>query len=153
RRRGLGAARLGGEIRALLLGAGRAAGFHREQGRDLARICRHPRRNRRRPGGRAMIHTHNGVEIEVPPHIEKRMRRGDWKLLLALAAFLVLAILSATGIDDMLIAAGVTNGFVAFIVPVGKLAALASLTAFFIVGLNRRHRREQALLNFYLRAG
>jgi len=100
-----------------------------------------------------MIHTHNGVQIEVPPHIQKRMRRGDWKLLLALAAFVVLAVLSAIGIDDILIAAGVTNEFVAFIVPVGKLAALAGLTGFFIVGLNRRHRREQALLDFYQHAG
>ena len=100
-----------------------------------------------------MIRTHNGVEIDVPPHIERRIRRHDWTLLLALLAFVALAVLSAIGIDDFLIAAGVTNEFVAFIVPVGKLAALAGLTGFFIVGLNRRHRREQALLDFYQHAG
>lgn len=100
-----------------------------------------------------MIHTHNGVQIEVPPHIERRMRRGDWKLLLALLGFVVLCVLSAIGMDDMLVAAGVTNGFVAFIVPVGKLAALAGLAGFFTIGINRRHRREQELLDFYARDG
>jgi hypothetical protein len=100
-----------------------------------------------------MIHTHDGVEIDVPAHIEKRLRRGDWKLLLALLGFVVLVVLSAIGIDDMLIAAGITNGFVAFIVPVGKLAALAGLTGIFIVGLNRRHRVERELLDSYVRDG
>jgi hypothetical protein len=100
-----------------------------------------------------MIREHNGVQIDVPPDIERRMRRDDWKLLLALLGFVVLVVLSAIGIDDILIAAGVTNGTVAFIVPVGKLAALAGLIGFFIAGLNRRHRREQALLDFHQRAG
>lgn len=100
-----------------------------------------------------MIHEHDGVQIDVPPDIERRIRHGDWQLLLALLGFVVLAVLSAIGIDDMLIAAGVTNEFVAFIVPVGKLAALAGLIGFFAVGINRRHRREQALLGFYQRTG
>jgi hypothetical protein len=100
-----------------------------------------------------MIRTHNGVQIDVPPHIEQRLRRGDGKLLLALLALVGLGVLSAIGIDDMLVAARVTNGFVAFIVPVGNLAALAGVIGIFIAGLNRRHRREQELLDFYLRAG
>ena len=100
-----------------------------------------------------MIHTHDGVEIDVPAHIEKRLRRGDWKLLLVLLGYVVLFILSAIGIDDMLVAARVTNGFVAFIVPVGKLAALAGLTGIFIVGLNRKHRFERELLDSYMRTG
>jgi hypothetical protein len=100
-----------------------------------------------------MIRTHGGVQIDVPPHIEKRLRRDDWKLLLALLAYIVLAVLSAIGIDDMLVAARVTNGFVAFIVPVGSLAAQAGVIGIFIVGLNRKHRREQALLDSYLRVG
>jgi hypothetical protein len=100
-----------------------------------------------------MIHEHNGVQIDVPPDIERRIRRGDWKLLLALLGFVVLAVLSAIGFDDILIAAGVTNGTVAFIVPVAKLAALAGLTGFFVAGLNRRHHREQALLDFHQRTG
>jgi hypothetical protein len=103
--------------------------------------------------GAAMIHEHNGVQIDVPPDIERRIRRGDWKLLLALLGFVVLAVLSAIGFDDILIAAGVTNGTVAFIVPVAKLAALAGLTGFFVAGLNRRHHREQALLDFHQRTG
>ncbi len=100
-----------------------------------------------------MIREHNGVQIDVPPDIERRIRRGDWKLLLALLGFVVLAVLSAIGFDDILIAAGVTNGTVAFIVPVAKLAALAGLPVFFTAGLNRRPRREQALLDFHQRAG
>jgi len=100
-----------------------------------------------------MIRTHNGVQIEVPKHIEQRMRRGDGTLLLALLAYVVLGVLSAIGIDSLLVEARITNGFVAFIVPVANLAALAGLTGLFIAGLNRKHRREQELLESYLRAG
>jgi hypothetical protein len=100
-----------------------------------------------------MIRTHDGVQIEVPAHIEKRLRRGDWKLLLALLGYVVLGVLSAIGIDDMLVAARVTNGFVAFIVPVGNLATLAGVTGIFIVGLNRKHRFERELLDSYMRTG
>jgi hypothetical protein len=100
-----------------------------------------------------MIRNHNGVQIEVPPHIERRIRRGDGKLLLALAGFVVLGVLSAIGIDDMLVAARITNSLVAFIVPVANLAALAGITAIFVVGLNRRHRIEQELLDSFVRAG
>ena len=100
-----------------------------------------------------MIRTHNGVQIDVPPHIERRIRRHDWTLLLALLGFVVLMVLSAIGIDDMLVAARVTNGFVALIVPVANLAALAGVIGFFILGLNRRHRIEQELLDAYLSAG
>ena len=47
----------------------------------------------------------------------------------------------------------VTSGFVAFIVPVANLAALAGVIGFFALGLNRRHRIEQELLDAYLRVG
>jgi hypothetical protein len=100
-----------------------------------------------------MIRTHNGVQIDVPPHIERRMRRGDGTLLLALLAYVVLGVLSGIGIDNLLVEARITNGFVAFIVPVGKLAVLAGLTGIFIVGLNRRHHVVRELLDSYLRDG
>jgi hypothetical protein len=97
-----------------------------------------------------MIRTQNGVQIDVPLHIERRMRRGDGTALLA---YVVLGVLSAIGIDNLLVEARITNGFVAFIVPVANLAALAGVTGLFIAGLNRKHRREQELLESYLRAG
>jgi hypothetical protein len=100
-----------------------------------------------------MIRTHDGVQIDIPPHIDQRLRRGDGKLLLALLGYVVLAVLSAIGIDDMLVAARVTNGFVAFIVPVASLAALAGVIGLFIAGLNRKHRFERELLDSYVRAG
>jgi len=103
--------------------------------------------------GAAMIHEHNGVQIDVPPHIERRIRRHDWQLVLALLGFLALTVLSLIGVDEILIDARVTNGFVSFIVPVANLAAVVGVIGFFAFGINRRHRREQALLDFYQRTG
>src|SRR5262249_15257087 len=107
----------------------------------------------RRRWSAAMILEHNGVQIEVPPHIVRRIRRHDWQLLLALLGFAALTVLSLIGVDEILIDARVTNGFVSFIVPVANLAAVVGVIGFFAFGINRRHRREQALLDFYQRTG
>ena len=100
-----------------------------------------------------MILEHNGVQIEVPPHIVRRIRRHDWQLLLALLGFAALTVLSLIGVDEILIDARVTNGFVVLIVQVANLAAVLGVIGFFAFGINRRHRREQALLDFHRRTG